>query len=156
MAPYPHVLYYCSTISLRRRGGLAPAINVCELGSITSRCSGKFETGHAERPRKSSLSLPICEPGADALVLVGPPVNQDLSTMIDLLKKPLSIYLLGIGLKGNSKLTGNSLRPFGTQKKVLGEFRLWSRLPHYLGIETIKNLSATDDLALIQTEKSLF
>lgn len=154
MAPYPHVLYYCSTISLRCRGGLAPASNVCELGSITSPLFGEIwnrtrrETAEIEpfvtylraRRRCPCSGRPSCEPGFEC----------------DLLKKPLSIYLVGIGLKGNSKLTGNSLRPFGTQKKVLGEFRPWSRVPHYLGIETIENLSATDDLALIQTEKSLF
>ena len=77
-------------------------------------------------------------------------MNQDLSTTIDLLKKPLSIYLLGIGLKGHSKLTGNSL----TRDRL--EPRRRFRLPQYLGIETIDNLSTTDDLALIQTEKSLF
>ena len=98
---YIRAIYQCIAVYLRRRGGTAPASNVCELGSITRQpLVGKFETGHAGRQRKSSLSLPICEMTPKSLFWAGPSVYQGLRKMIDLLKTALSICQLQLELEG--------------------------------------------------------
>ena len=62
--------------------------------------------------------------------------------MIDLLMNGIVDLPIAVRLKGNSKrLSGDSPSPFGTQNKALGEFRLWSRIPQYLGIGTIEFVS---------------